>query len=122
MSHGSVIVLDTSDNIKEKYGVGFHLIIENQAGLPIEILDNLVLNFGGFTKPATISSDSNDRRRTYFIPNANKLAIGYLIERVEESFPDVLIAVEVESLEDAYLKIVDQENSDAVPDPLDFET
>ena len=122
MAHGSVIVLDTSDNIKEKYGVGFHLIIENQAGLPIEILDNLVLNFGGFIKPATISSDSNDRRRTYFIPNANKLAIGDLIERVEESFPDVLIAVEVESLEDAYLKIVDQENSDAVPDPLDFET
>ncbi len=116
MSHGSVIVLDTSENIKEKYGVGFHLIIENQAGLPTEILDNLVLNFVGFVRPATLSNDSNDRKRTYFIPNANKLAIGDLIERVEDSLPEVLIAVEVESLEDAYLKIVDQENADAIPD------
>ena len=29
MSHGAIVVLDSSENIKEKYGVGFHLIVES---------------------------------------------------------------------------------------------
>ena len=70
------------------------------------MIDNLVVNFEGFRRQVAISGDSTDFKRTYFIPNANKLAIGYLLERLETSYPEALLAVEVASLEDAYLKIV----------------
>jgi len=45
MAHGSVIALDTPQKIKDKYGVGYHLIIEAQADGPdldIQSLDEVV--------------------------------------------------------------------------------
>jgi len=58
----------------------------------------------------TYSADgSNASRLVFMVPFESEKKMAVLLRKLE-SFPDVIVAVEVTSLEDAYLKIVKQED------------
>ena len=116
MSQGKVIVLDTADNIKDQFGVGYKLIIEQRQdqeepeALPVERIDEKVLSYGNYEKEVRlIKTDSSNLRRVFNVPMQNNACMGEVLRDIENTFPHLLAALEITSLEDAYLKIVQAE-------------
>jgi ATP-binding cassette, subfamily A (ABC1), member 3 len=58
MSTGKVLVLDSATNIKERFGVGYHLIVEGES---LPKVDDLVTRFDWF-KPVIIETQTSIKR------------------------------------------------------------
>jgi ABC-type multidrug transport system ATPase subunit len=115
MSHGKVISLDSPLGIKRKYGVGYNLIIEANSehgafsSYQRAMYDAYVIK-DSFIEGCSFHQDgSNTHKLVYMVPFDNDLKFSSLLRQLE-SFPNVIVAVEVTSLEDAYLRIVRAES------------
>lgn len=72
MANGKVSVLDTSQNIKKRFGVGYHLILEqNGARLPVTELDSAIMKFREMR--IEVEDESTDLKRRYTVPDESKL-------------------------------------------------
>lgn len=124
MSHGKILTLDTSFNIKKKFGVGYNLLIESRVSEEaiingvrsksnnIEIkdkIDHVVLR-SGLLEGAEESPDSSKKRLIYTIPFEQQHNIPRLLEQLEARFENqIYIDIEMNSLEDAYVNIAKAE-------------
>jgi hypothetical protein len=55
------------------------------------------------------SRDSSDKKLIFLVPISNVNNLSGLIKQIEERFPDFQIDIELNSLEDAYVKIAEDE-------------
>lgn len=114
MSHGKVIALDSPIGIKRKYGVGYNLILEaNQVHGPfssdqVAMYNGFILRDAGIENTSFNQDSSNATKLVFMVPFENELKMSVLLRKLE-SFPDIIVAIEITSLEDAYLKIVKAE-------------
>lgn len=121
MSHGKVIALDTPNNIKRRFGVGYNVFIEpvnvnDMNPAQIKALANRVRQ-AALTNERGIngireSKDSINKRLIFMVPFSEVDRIHELIRHFEDNFPELQIDVEMNSLEDAYVKMVEGENKD----------
>jgi hypothetical protein len=58
-------------------------------------------------KGVTKATGSNNSKLMYTIPFTEQHKIGQFLERLELKFPDYLLAIEMASLEQAYIRIVE---------------
>ena len=114
MSHGKVIVLDTPSEIKRKFGVGYNLIIElkKQANNGEDIRENPVrtkikdLILEADLNGASASMELTDSKKIVcLIPTEHATKLSHLLKKLEQ-MPEIFVAIEMTSLEDAYLRIV----------------
>lgn len=113
MSHGKLLALDTSFNIKKQFGVGYNLSIEpncdpNEFARIKAMLDDAILSKSGI-QGAEESSDSTSKKYIYVIPIGSQAQIPALLQYLEQSFPMVYVDIEMNSLEDAYVNIAKAE-------------
>lgn len=116
MSHGKVITLDTPAEIKRKYGVGYNIIVElkkeNQTQNLADIresplrqkLEDLILksNLMGATSSVELT---DSKKLVFLVPTDQAHKLAPLMKQLEQ-ISEILIAVEMTSLEEAYLRIV----------------
>jgi len=117
MSHGKVIALGTPMNIKKKFGVGYIISVEPKANhnmSPSQVISRLKEterifllrdNCYGITK----SIDSTFGKTLYNVPTSMSGVIGTLMHEVEQEFKDLQIDIELNSLEDAFIKIAEDD-------------
>ena len=110
MSHGKVIALDTPLGIKRRYGVGYNLILEatSRHGPFQQSHQNLFDGYicGSDIPGVTYNADaSNEQKLVYMVPFEHEEPMSNMLRQLE-SFSDITVALEMTSLEDAYLKIV----------------
>ena len=121
MSHGKIIALDTPSNIKRRFGVGYNVLLEpiNPAALSSEQLRELANQ----AREAALSSgingikeskDSINKKLILLVPYSEVDKISGLIRHFEQKFPQLFIDVEMNSLEDAYIKMVEEEDEKRV--------
>ena len=72
MSHGKLLALDTSYNIKKQFGVGYNLYVEPKCDLSVfakikPSIDNVILQQSGI-QGCEESSDSTGKKYIYIIP------------------------------------------------------
>jgi ATP-binding cassette, subfamily A (ABC1), member 3 len=114
MSHGKVIANDTPIGIKRRYGVGYNLILEAQQQHGEFTREHRAMYDGYIVQDSQIPNcifsqeGSNETKLTYMVPFEHEKKMAELLRRLE-TFPDITIALEMTSLEDAYLKIVKAE-------------
>ena len=119
MSHGKVVVLDTPGKIKKMFGVGYNVYVEPKHADIMrnarelrdsfeQVKDIFLQRREGF-EGITESRDSTDKRLIFLVPIANVPRLSELIAEVEQRFPDFQIDIELNSLEDAYVKIAEDE-------------
>ena len=117
MSHGRVIGLDTPDEIKRKFGVGYNIYVEakhqyenqlDEAGLKA-VFDRIRSIFLNNAELPNIeeSQDSNDKKLIIMVPIIYVHQISGLISQVEQSVEEAQIDIELNSLEDAFIKIAE---------------
>jgi ATP-binding cassette subfamily A (ABC1) protein 3 len=116
MSHGKVIALDTPANIKRRFGVGYNVLVEpvNPSQLDqdqIRLLADRARNaaFSSGINGIQESKDSLSKRLIFLVPYNEVEKISGLIKRFEDDFPEMFVDVEMNSLEDAYIKMVENE-------------
>ena len=117
MSHGRVVGLDTPNGIKHKFGVGYSVFVEakhqyehelGEEGLK-EVFEKVIKIFiedsglSGIEK----SPDSNDKKLIIMVPHTYVNDLFALIEQVERDVPKAQIDIELNSLEDAFIKIAE---------------
>lgn len=115
MSHGKVIAQDTPSNIKRRFGVGYNLFLEpiNSNEMDAQQLEELADTVrqaalsGGVIEGIREATDSSDRRLIFQIPFSEVDRISTLVAHYENNFPELYVDVEMNSLEDAYLQIVE---------------
>jgi len=117
MSHGRIISLDTPQQIKKQYGVGYNVSceakhqFENQ--LDAESLHNAFDSVRSIffanedLQGVEESSDSTDRKLIIQFPLAHIQLLADLIQQVEIRVPQLQIDIELNSLEDAFIKIAE---------------
>lgn len=117
MSHGRIINLDTPDEIKKNFGVGYNIYIEAKHQFEDQLdeealaalFNRVCLVF--LDKPdlpgVKKSRDSNDKKLIITVPSNLVQKLGDLIAQVEENVPEVMIDLELNSLEDAFIKIAE---------------
>jgi len=117
LSHGRIVALDTPDNIKKHFGVGYNLILEHKQeegknnGLTDtrEELRDLFAS-GRFVSKKTVESiDSTDERVLFQIPIIDVRKMPALLAHLEDTYPTLHIDIELNSLEDSYIKIAEDE-------------
>lgn len=119
MSHGRVISLDTPDQIKRKFGVGYNVYVEakhqyentlDAAGLKamFDRVRAIFLNVGDLPDIEE-SADSNDKKLIIMVPSAYVHRISSLIAQVEQNVLEAQIDIELNSLEDAFIKIAEND-------------
>lgn len=70
--------------------------------------DGFVLHDSGIPNCIFNEEGSNETKLTYMVPFEHEKKMSVLLKRLE-TFPDITVALEMTSLEDAYLKIVKAE-------------
>ena len=117
MSHGKVIALGSPNTIKRKFGVGYNLYVEQKfgSGLDARQLSERLLavervflhreNFEGISK----SPDSTDKKLLFLVPISLQDRISELIGEVERDIPELQVDLELNSLEDAFIKIAEKD-------------
>lgn len=119
MANGKIVVMDTPKQIKYRYGVGYTLIAEqlDNTFTKQSFTDNLntiVLNSNTkatrcLKRREDIEEIEKSSRLNYTIPFESSDHIGSLLEKLEEKFgSSSLFAIEVATLESAYIRIVEQ--------------
>jgi ATP-binding cassette, subfamily A (ABC1), member 3 len=111
LSHGKIVVLQTPDQMKKEFGVGHTLIISSSnstiQSLPMNDLNALIIN-GGFIEGAQVAPMQDSHKLAYTIPFDESIRLANLLRVLEEKYPLLLIDIETASLENAYLRIVEQ--------------
>ena len=115
MSHGRIISLDTPSDIKRKFGVGYNIFCEVkhefEQALDLEQLQKvfeevkLIFFQNSDLQGVSESADSNDKKLIIQYPLIHVQHLADLIKRVEENCPQIQIDIELNSLEDAFIKI-----------------
>lgn len=77
--------------------------------------DGFVLQDSEIPNTSVHKDDCNEMKLVYMVPFENEKKMALLLRKLE-SFPDVTVALEMTSLEDAYLKIVAAESVDKKDD------
>ena len=96
MSHGKVVALDTPQNIKRRFGVGYNIFVEakydqNRSNEQIkEILDQARPYFedGSDLEGIKESRDSYDRKLIYLVPMTMIDKIGPIVRNIETNCPE----------------------------------
>jgi ABC-type multidrug transport system ATPase subunit len=108
MSQGRVIANDTPRNIKKQYGVGYHLIVEqrraseNVASFDFKDKVQLLDPF----KNVKVNEDlSYGSKLVFSIPSDQEKRMPELLKTIE-GIPELIVSVEVMTLEDSYVKAV----------------
>ena len=119
MSHGRVIGLDTPEEIKKKFGVGYNILVEAKHTYEGTLTDDaLKAVFDNVRRvflnkedcPGIMESpDSNDKKLIITAPSRLVHKLSDLIAEVELGIPEVQIDIELNSLEDAFLKIAESD-------------
>lgn len=117
MSHGRIIGLDKPDEIKRKFGVGYNVFIEikhqfeSQLGEAAQkqVFDRVRAIFFGINDLPGIeeSQDTNDKKLIIQVPSAYVHRLADLIRQVESTVLEAQIDIELNSLEDAFIKIAE---------------
>ena len=117
MSHGRIISLDTPEMIKRKFGVGYNVYIEakhefetqlDEAGLKAVFDRVRAIFFGNDDLPDIEESlDTNDKKLIIMVPSAYVHRLSGLIAQVERDVNEAQIDIELNSLEDAFIKIAE---------------
>ena len=117
MSHGKVIALGTPNTIKRRFGVGYNLFVESKFGSGLagaqlterlQAVERVFLNrenFDGITK----SPDSTDKKLLFLVPISLQATLSELIAEVERDIPEMQVDLELNSLEDAFIKIAEKD-------------
>ena len=117
MSHGKVIALGTPQNIKRQFGVGYNLFIESkspenlsnaQISEQLATIDRIFLGRDGYDG-ITKSPDSTDKKSLFLVPISLIDRISNLMKEVEDDVPDMQVDIELNSLEDAFIKIAEKD-------------
>ena len=117
MDHGKVIALDTPNNIKRRFGVGYNILME-----PIQVnqmTHEQIRELAGRVRAAALSQerdinglkeskDSINKKLIFLVPYSEVDKISGLIKFFEENFPELYVDVEMNTLEDAYIKMVER--------------
>ena len=120
MTHGQLLALDTAENIKRQFGVGYKVLLEPRRDNANALsLDEFATLFETKIQPymATfernelqLNSDSTGKKIIYQLPFNQVGIMSDLLSGLEQRFGNqVLIDVEVNSLEDAYINIAKEE-------------
>ena len=118
MSHGRVISMDTPDEIKRKFGVGYNVYVEAkhtyEGGMDAQHLQamfkrvtEIFVDESGLAD-IEVSKDSNDKKLIIMVPSAHVNELSGLISKVEE-IKEAQIDLELNSLEDAFIKIAESD-------------
>lgn len=117
MSHGKVIALGTPQHIKTKFGVGYNVFIEprhnanlsnQQLSEKLKAVERIFLNndrYQGINK----SKDSTDKKLLFTVPNTLINQVSTLLGEVERDIPEMQADIELNSLEDAFIKIAEKD-------------
>jgi hypothetical protein len=70
--------------------------------------NGFILRDAGIENTSFNQDSSNATKLVFMVPFENELKMSVLLRKLE-SFPDIIVAIEITSLEDAYLKIVKAE-------------
>jgi ABC-type multidrug transport system ATPase subunit len=117
MSHGKVIALGTPMSIKRRFGVGYNIYVEarssqnmsnQQVTASLQAAEAIFMqrqNYDGITK----SKDSNDKKTTFLVPMTLVDRVSNLIAEVERDLPELQVDIELNSLEDAFIKIAEKD-------------
>ena len=117
MSHGKVIALGTPGTIKRKFGVGYNLYVESRFGSGLEgsqlaerlvAVERVFLHRNGF-EGIVKSHDSTDKKLLFLVPLSLQDRLSELIEEVERDIPEMQVDLELNSLEDAFIKIAEKD-------------
>lgn len=114
MSHGKLLALDTPFNIKKRFGVGYNLFVEPKSHFVSQFqsikgqIDDVMRN-ESIISNVTESNDSTPKRLIYLLPFDQVSNIPNLLRQLEQSFPDLYVDIEMNSLEDAYVNIAKAE-------------
>lgn len=117
MSHGKIIALGTPNTIKRKFGVGYNVFIEPRHDSALEgselrervqEVERVFLNREGF-EGITKSRDSTDKKLIFLVPITYQATLSTLISEVERDFADMQSDIEMNSLEDAFIKIAEKD-------------
>ena len=117
MSHGKIIALGTPNTIKRKFGVGYNVFIEprhdsvlegSQLRERVQEVERVFLNREGF-EGITKSRDSTDKKLIFLVPITYQATLSTLISEVERDFADMQSDIEMNSLEDAFIKIAEKD-------------
>ena len=117
MSHGKVIALGTPDRIKREFGVGYNVFVEQRAtqnlrgaelSEKLRNVDRIFLNRRGF-EGIVKSPDSSDKNSLFNVPVALVEKVSELIQEVERDVPEMQVDIEMNSLEDAFIKIAEKD-------------
>lgn len=122
MSHGRIVTVDEPKIIKRSFGAGYNVYIEpkdtnisaqEQARLFARAKQIFLSdpNFQGICE----SRDSSDKKLIMVVPIEFTVTIATLLARVEEDLPQVQTDIELNSLEDAFVKIAEDEISAGEP-------
>lgn len=117
MSQGSIISLDTPKEIKRKFGVGYIIYVEAKHQFEGQMDENQIkaafdqvraIFFGKSDMLGTEESpDSNSKKLIIMVPSVHVNKLAALIEQVERSVVQVQLDLELNSLEDAFIKIAE---------------
>jgi len=122
MSHGKIIALGTPMSIKRRFGVGYNLFVEARASAQLtsselserlQAVERVLLNredFEGIVK----SKDSTDKKSLFLVPISLVDRISTLMKEVEDNIPEMQIDIELNSLEDAFIKIAEKDIEEEV--------
>lgn len=128
MSHGKVIALGKPMDIKKKFGVGYIVLVEPKAShhlSPSQITARLKQvervflareGFYGINK----SIDCTNGKSLFNVPTNLADKIGQLMGEVETQFPDLQVDIELNSLEDAFIKIAEDDFHKQIEEREDF--
>ena len=117
MSHGKLIALGTPDHIKKRFGVGYNVYVEQRASQnlsqreladKLDAVDQIFLNRRGY-EGIVKSLDSTDKNSLFSMPVTLNEKISELIAEVEQRVPEMQVDVEMNSLEDAFIKIAEKD-------------
>lgn len=117
MSHGKIIALGTPLDIKRRFGVGYNLYVEprstanlspQQLTEKLTTIDRVFLNREGFDGIKK-SKDSTDKNSLFLVPVTLIDRISELMREVEQDIPELQLDIELNSLEDAFIKIAEKD-------------
>lgn len=111
MSHGKIIALDTPTGIKRDQGFGYNLIIESVMSqsqiseYQRAKFSNLVLIDSGIPNCTFDHENSSKTKLIFMVPFEFDKRMSFLLKKLE-AYTDILVSLEMTTLEDAYVKIV----------------
>ena len=117
MSHGKMIALGTPMSIKRRFGVGYNVYVEyrHTSGLDrtnhndrLKAVERIFVNRTGY-EGITKSRDSTEKKLIFHVPIILQESVSTLLREIEQDFPEMQADIELNSLEDAFIKIAEKD-------------